>query len=115
MKYLLRYIAGTQDLGVFYSRQEKGDNRLIGYSDSDHTGHVDNRRITSGVLYCLDTNPITWQSCKQKVVALLSCEAEGGGHLVMRGRVHRHSGRRVKFQELRDRIGVVTIKLQHQD
>lgn len=106
MKYLLRYIAGTQDLGVFYSRQKKGDNRLIGYSDSDHTGHVDNRRITSGVLYCLDTNPITWQSCKQKVVAILSCEAD---------RVHRHSGRRVKFQELRDRIGVVTIKLQHQD
>ena len=98
MKYLLRHIAGTQDLGVFYSRQKKGDNRLIGYSDSDHTGHVDNRRITSGVLYCLDTNPITWQSCKQKVVALLSCEAEGGGHLVMRGRSSTSPQREVRVK-----------------
>jgi len=30
VKHLLRYIAGTRDLGVFYSKAGKSDNRLIG-------------------------------------------------------------------------------------
>jgi hypothetical protein len=49
---------------------------LVGFSDGDHAGDVDDRRSTMGVLYCLGTSPVTWQSSKQKVVALSSCEAE---------------------------------------
>ncbi|WVZ57628.1 hypothetical protein U9M48_007990 [Paspalum notatum var. saurae] len=74
VKHLLRYVAGTLDHGVFYGRG--GSRRLVGYSDSDHAGDHDDRRSTSGVLYSLGSNPITWQSSKQKVVALSSCEAE---------------------------------------
>jgi hypothetical protein len=48
----------------------------VGFSDSDHAGDVDSRRSTSGVLFFLGKNLITWQSQKQKVVALSSCEAE---------------------------------------
>jgi hypothetical protein len=49
---------------------------LIGYSDSDYAGDVDDRKGTSGMLYCLGSSQITWNSGKQKVVALSSCEAE---------------------------------------
>jgi hypothetical protein len=76
VKHLLRYIAGTLDHGVFYSKGKKGDHQLIGYSDTDYAGDVDDRKSTSGMLYCLGASPITWSSGKQKVVALSSCEAE---------------------------------------
>jgi hypothetical protein len=49
---------------------------LTGYSDSDMAGDVDDRKSTSGILYFLDGNPVAWQSQKQRVVALSSCEAE---------------------------------------
>ena len=76
VKHLLRYIAGTTDFGLVYPKLSKGDKRLIGYSDSDMGGDVDERRCTAGVLFFLGDLPITWQSQKQKSVALSTCEAE---------------------------------------
>jgi hypothetical protein len=37
---------------------------------------LDERKSTTGVLFVLGNSPISWQSTKQKVVALSSCEAE---------------------------------------
>jgi hypothetical protein len=39
-------------------------------------GDVDDRKSRSGVLFFLDRSPVTWQSTKQKVVVLSSCETE---------------------------------------
>jgi len=39
-------------------------------------GDVDGRRSTSDVLVFLGGAPIAWQSLKQKMVALSTCEAE---------------------------------------
>jgi hypothetical protein len=74
VKHLLRYIAGTINLGCSFTA--KGEEKLTGYSDSDMAGDVDDRRSTSGVLFLLGNNPVTWHSVKQKIVALSSCEAE---------------------------------------
>jgi hypothetical protein len=74
VKHLLRYIAGTRNLGCRYVRG--GDRHLTGFSDSDWAGDVDDRKSTSGVLFRLGGSPITWQSSKQRVVALSTCEAE---------------------------------------
>ena len=49
---------------------------LVGYSDSDIVDDVDDRKSTSGMIYFLSGGAICWQSTKQKVVALSSCEAE---------------------------------------
>jgi hypothetical protein len=49
---------------------------LLSYSDSDHAGDVEVSQSTSGFLFYLGKSPITWQSQKQKSVALSSCEAE---------------------------------------
>jgi hypothetical protein len=76
VKHLLRYVAGTLNLGLFYRRGSKHGHQLFGYSDSDYAGDIDDRKSTSGMLYCLGSSPITWNSGKQKVVALSSCEAE---------------------------------------
>jgi hypothetical protein len=76
VKHLLRYVAGTLNLGLFYRRGSKHGHQLFGYSDSDYAGDIDDRKSTSGMLYCLGSSPITWNSGKQKVVVLSSCEAE---------------------------------------
>ena len=49
---------------------------LLGYSDSDFAGDVEDRKSTTGVVYFLGNNLVTWASQKQKIVALSSCEAE---------------------------------------
>jgi hypothetical protein len=49
---------------------------LLGYSNSDVTGDVVDNRSTSGNLFYLVKNPITWQSQKQKSMSLSSCEVE---------------------------------------
>jgi hypothetical protein len=49
---------------------------LLGYSDSDYAGDVEDRRSTSGAVYFLGRSLVTWSSQKQKIVALSSCEAE---------------------------------------
>jgi hypothetical protein len=76
VKHILRYLAGTCDWGLWFGRKERQGDTLTGYRDSDYAGDVDVRYSTTGVIFFLGGNPITWQSMKQKVVAQLSCEAE---------------------------------------
>lgn len=75
MKRVLCYITGTINYGCCYKRKKEAAH-LVGYSNSDLAGDLDTRKSTSGVFFFLDENLITWQSQKQKVVALSSCEAE---------------------------------------
>ena len=74
VKHLFRYIAGTKDLGCKYTAS--GELRLPCFSDSDMAGDVDDRKSTTGAHFLLGASLISWQSQKQKVVALSSCEAE---------------------------------------
>jgi hypothetical protein len=74
VKHLLRYIAGTRSLGCKYTSGR--DRELIGFSDSDIYGDVVDRKSTTGTLFSFGDSPVAWQSQKQKVVALSSCEAE---------------------------------------
>jgi hypothetical protein len=75
VKQIMRYVKGTINLGCTYKKGKEGL-ILHGYSDSDMAGDVDDRKSTSGMVFYLGPNPISWNSQKQKVVALSSCEAE---------------------------------------
>jgi hypothetical protein len=75
LKRIIRYIAGTLDHGLYYLRCP-GEAHLVGYSDNDHTGDIDTSKSTSGVLFFFGKCLISWQSVKQQVVTLSSCEAE---------------------------------------
>ena len=71
-KRVLRYLKGTTDLCVRYSK----DFTLHGYSDASHSDDPNNSRSVSGYLYMFAGGPVTWSSKKQQVVALSSCESE---------------------------------------
>jgi hypothetical protein len=58
-KRVLRYIAGTQEHGLFYTRHEDGPAKLTGYNDADLAGDIDTHRSTSGVFFFLSSNPIS--------------------------------------------------------
>jgi hypothetical protein len=75
VKRVLCYVAGTIDFGYNYHCGGK-ELWLFGYSDADMGGDVDTRMSTTDVVFFLGSSPATWQSQKQKVVALSSCEAE---------------------------------------
>ncbi|XP_021985628.1 secreted RxLR effector protein 161-like [Helianthus annuus] len=72
-KRILRYIKGTLNQGLVYSKGGKGT--LTGFSDSDYAGNIDDSKSTSGYVFQLGIGIVAWQSKKQKVVALSSTEA----------------------------------------
>ena len=73
-KRILRYIKGTIDFGLLYSFSN--DYKLVGYSDSDCGGDIDDRKSTSGFVFFMGDTAFTWMSKKQPIVTLSSCEAE---------------------------------------
>lgn len=75
IKQVLRYLKGTLNWGLSYPR--RGDEEVIsGYTDSDLAGDQDDRKSTGGMAFYLNEALVSWNSQKQKTVALSSCEAE---------------------------------------
>ena len=73
-KRVIRYVKGTLNYGLKYKRSNVFE--LIEYSDSGYAGdHID-WKSTSGSVFFLGENLITWSSQKHKIVALSSYEAE---------------------------------------
>jgi hypothetical protein len=75
VKRIIRYVAGTLDHGLYYLRCP-GEAHLVGYNDSDHAGDFNTSKSTSGILFFFGKCLVSWQSVKQQVVALSSCETE---------------------------------------
>jgi hypothetical protein len=63
------------DHGLYYPRCPV-EAHLVGYSDSDHASDIGTSKSTSGILFFFGKCLVSWQSVKQQVVALSSCEAE---------------------------------------
>jgi hypothetical protein len=75
VKRIIRYVARSLDHGLYYPRCP-GEAHLVGYSDSDHASDIGTSKSTSGILFFFGKCLVSWQSVKQQVVTLSSCEAE---------------------------------------
>ncbi|XP_026434325.1 uncharacterized protein LOC113331897 [Papaver somniferum] len=73
-KRLLRYIQGTMNFGIMYSRNL--DVKLVGYCDSDLGGCIDDMKSIPGYAFSLGSGIFSWASKKQPTVALSTAEAE---------------------------------------
>jgi len=72
-KRILRYLKGTIDYHITYRKQ---NNALCSYVDSDWAGDIDDRKSCLGSVFTLANGPISWESRKQKSVALSTMESE---------------------------------------
>lgn len=73
-KRILRYLNGCKDDKLVFTKG--GDLKLVGYTDSDWGGDVNDRKSTTGYLFKIGNNIVSWRSKKQQTIALSSAEAE---------------------------------------
>eukprot|EP00253_Pinus_taeda_P006858 PITA_06858 len=73
-KRTMRYVKGTKRFGILYTVLECS--YLIGYTNSDWEGSVDNQKRTSGYVFQMGSGALSWVSKKQPIVALSTAEAE---------------------------------------
>ena len=73
-KRILRYIKGTTNFGLYYT--VSNDYKLLGYSDSDWGGDIDDRKSTSGFVFYIGDTTFSWMSKRLQIVTLSTCEAE---------------------------------------
>ena len=76
VKWVLRYLKGTQGYGLVYGKSVGKDAGLRGYVDSDFAGDVDKRRSLTGYLFFLDGCLVNWKASLQHVVTLSTTKAE---------------------------------------
>lgn len=74
-KRMLRYIQDTKHLKMVYEKHDNAET-LVGYADADFAGDKNDRKSTSGFVFKVYGNTISWSSKKQPTVSLSSTEAE---------------------------------------
>ena len=74
VKRILRYLKGSMNLKLVFCKETY--NNVIGFSDADWAGEIDQRRSCTGYVYVYQGGAISWNSKMQHTVALSSTEAE---------------------------------------
>ncbi|KPJ11482.1 Retrovirus-related Pol polyprotein from transposon TNT 1-94 [Papilio machaon] len=72
-KRVLRYLKGTIDYKIVY---EKSSLCVTGYVDADWASNQLDRRSYTGYVFKIGNSAVSWESRKQRTVALSSTEAE---------------------------------------
>ncbi|KAB2595459.1 retrotransposon protein [Pyrus ussuriensis x Pyrus communis] len=85
VKDIFRYLKGTTDLGLFYTRESpcvaapydpQIDSRLVGYVDTGYLFDPHKARSQMGYVFTVGDTAISWRSTKQTLVATSSNHAE---------------------------------------
>jgi transposase InsO family protein len=86
LKHLFRYIQGTLDYCIIYSKKSPSLYKFIAYIDPDETfftytdadlaGDKDTMKSTGGFVVMMAGGPVSWRSKRQTTVSLSTTEAE---------------------------------------
>ena len=71
--YLYLYLKHTTECGLVY---RKTGEDIQGFLDADWGASIDDRRSYTGYVFCMARAAVSWESRKQRSVALSSTEAE---------------------------------------
>ncbi|XP_024992432.1 uncharacterized protein LOC112526377 [Cynara cardunculus var. scolymus] len=74
VKRILRYLKGTQNLGLWYPKESSFE--LIAFTDSDHAGCKLDRKSTFGSYKFLGDKLVSWTSKKQNCVSTSNVKAD---------------------------------------
>ncbi|GJR59663.1 retrovirus-related pol polyprotein from transposon TNT 1-94 [Tanacetum coccineum] len=73
VKRIFRYLKGIINMGLWYPKDSSF--KLTAFSDVDHDGCIDTRKITSGGIQFLGDKLVRWMLKKQDCTAMSSAEA----------------------------------------
>ena len=73
-KHLLRYLRGTEDVGITYWRNCEA--HWTGYTDADYASCKDDRQSVTGYCFSYGSGGISWSAKKQTCMATSTTEAE---------------------------------------
>jgi hypothetical protein len=73
---VLKYLKGTTDVGITYTRNLDNANRLLAWADADWAACTETRRSISGYISTLNGGALSWKCRQQKSVATSTSEAE---------------------------------------
>ncbi|GJS23044.1 hypothetical protein Tco_0451676 [Tanacetum coccineum] len=74
VKRIFRYLKGTINMGLWYPKDSSF--KITAFSDVNHVGCLDTRKITSGGIQFLGDKLVSWMSKKQDCTAMSSAKAE---------------------------------------
>ncbi|KAJ0530675.1 putative RNA-directed DNA polymerase [Helianthus annuus] len=74
IKHIFRYICGTQDLGLFYQKDQMS--QLVGYADAGYLSDPHKAKSQTGYVFTYGGTAISWKSTKQTLTATSSNHAE---------------------------------------
>ena len=74
IKHILRYLHGTTDMSLFYSRESK--QQLLGYADAGYLSDPHKGKSQIGYVFNCNGTAISWRSVKQTMVATSSNHLE---------------------------------------
>ena len=74
VKRIIKYVGGTCDYGLFYSKESNLS--LAGFFYSGWAGNADDRKNTTSGCFYVRANLVAWMSKKQNFVSLSTTEAE---------------------------------------
>uniref|UniRef100_A0AAV1V3K5 Integrase catalytic domain-containing protein n=1 Tax=Peronospora matthiolae TaxID=2874970 RepID=A0AAV1V3K5_9STRA len=73
-KRVLKYLKTTADYSIVFHGTDKGE--LLGFADASWASDLDSRRSTTGYVFFLHGNVVSWKWKRQPTVATSSTEAE---------------------------------------
>ena len=73
VKHILRYLKGTPNVGLQYSRWS---GNIHGFSDSDFADDATDRKSVTGHVFFAGSCVLSWNSKKQEIIATSTTEAE---------------------------------------
>ena len=82
VKRIIKYVGGTCDYGLFYSKESNlsltgfSDSDWASNADSDWAGNANDRKSTTGGCFYVEANLVAQMSKKQNSVSLFTAEAE---------------------------------------
>ena len=74
IKHILRYLKGTSNMGLFYSKESK--QQLLGYADAGYLSDPHKAQSQTGYVFSCNRAAISWKYVKQTMVATSSNHSE---------------------------------------
>ena len=103
-KRVLKYLKTTADFSIVFYGKDKGE--LLGYADASWASDLDSRRSTTGYVFFLHGNVVSWKSKRQPTVATSSTEAE---YMALYAAAQEAVWLRLLLSNIRFELGATTI------